>query len=202
MPIADLFNPPARLDIPAVNRARRWWQHLTPNRQDRVALLAPIAAVVLFMAAIVAALGYLQIEEMDREQQAVQRDVEYTQQRLRLRLLERQEQLSRIGRALSSREINAEGFRARVAALRRAAAPPLAPLARMPRVARKAAEQVVGQSHLRGRGARLQVAQGLRRALRYASRQLRRRSGQRRHRRPRGRHWPAKHAARSERRRR
>jgi MoaA/NifB/PqqE/SkfB family radical SAM enzyme len=34
---------------------------------------------------------------MDREQQAVQRDVEYTQQRLRLRLLERQEQLSRIG---------------------------------------------------------------------------------------------------------
>jgi len=117
MPIADLFTLPARLEFPAVHRARRWWQHLTPHRQDWVALLAPIAAVVLFMGAIVAALGYLQIEEMDREQQAVQRDVEYTQQRLRLRLLERQEQLARIGRALSSHEINAEGFRARVAAL-------------------------------------------------------------------------------------
>ena len=117
MPIADLFTLPARLEFPAVHRARRWWQHLTPHRQDWVALFAPIAAVVLFMGAIVAALGYLQIEEMDREQQAVQRDVEYTQQRLRLRLLERQEQLARIGRALSSHEINAEGFRARVAAL-------------------------------------------------------------------------------------
>ena len=117
MPIADLFTLPARLEIPVVKRARRWWQHLTPHRQDWVAMLAPLAAVALFMAAIVAALGYLQIEEMDREQQAVQRDVEYTQQRLRLRLLERQEQLTRIARALSNREINAEGFRTRIAAL-------------------------------------------------------------------------------------
>ncbi len=117
MPIADLFMLPERLEIPTVSRARRWWQHLTPHRQDWVAMLAPLAAVVLFMAAIVAALGYLQIEEMDREQEAVQRDVEYTQQRLRLRLLERQEQLSRIGRELSSHEINAEGFRTRVAVL-------------------------------------------------------------------------------------
>ena len=80
-------------------------------------MLAPLAAVAMFMAAIVAALGYLQIEEMDREQQAVQRDVEYTHQRLRLRLLERQEQLSRIGREISNHEISAEGFRSRVATL-------------------------------------------------------------------------------------
>ncbi len=117
MPIADFIKLPSSLDIPAVNRARRWWQHLTPSRQDWVAMLAPLAAVVLFMAAIVAALGYLQLEEMDREQEAVQRDVEYTQQRLRLRLLERQEQLARIARALSSKEINSEGFRTRVAVL-------------------------------------------------------------------------------------
>ncbi len=117
MPIADFIKLPSSLDIPAVNRARRWWQHLTPSRQDWVAMLAPLAAVVLFMAAIVAALGYLQLEEMDREQEAVQRDVEYTQQRLRLRLLERQEQLARIARALSSKEINGEGFRTRVAVL-------------------------------------------------------------------------------------
>ncbi len=117
MPIADLFNLPVRLEIPAVRRARRWWQHLNPHRQDWVAMLAPLAAVVLFMAAIVAALGYLQLEEMDREQEAVQRDVEYTQQRLRLRLLERQEQLTRIARDLSNHEINAEGFRTRVAGL-------------------------------------------------------------------------------------
>ncbi|MEO6319471.1 MAG: PAS domain S-box protein, partial [Polaromonas sp.] len=46
----------------------------------------------------------------DREQQAVTRDVEYAQQRLRLRLLERQEQLMRIGRDVSNKEIDTEEF--------------------------------------------------------------------------------------------
>nr|WP_315465886.1 PAS domain S-box protein [uncultured Rhodoferax sp.] len=103
--------------IPAVERAKRWWHRLTPHRQDRVAMLAPLAAVLLFFAAIVAALGYLRLEEMDREQEAVQRDVEYTQQRLRLRLLERQEQISRIARELANREIDAFDFKLRAASL-------------------------------------------------------------------------------------
>jgi PAS domain S-box-containing protein len=94
-------------------RARRWWHKQTPLRQDRVAGLAPLAAVLLFFAAIVSALGYLRLEEIDREQQAVQRDVEYTHQRLRLRLLERQEQLMRIAREISNRELDVEDFRAR-----------------------------------------------------------------------------------------
>ena len=80
-------------------------------------MLAPLAAVVVFMVAIVTALGYLQMEEIEREQEAVQRDVEYTQQRLRLRLLERQEQLSRIARSLSKQEANGDGFRTGVASL-------------------------------------------------------------------------------------
>jgi hypothetical protein len=63
---------------------------LTPQRQDRVAFLAPLAAVVLFFAVIVATLRYLRLEESNREQQTVQRDLEYTQQRMHLRLLEQQ----------------------------------------------------------------------------------------------------------------
>src|SRR5450759_2396107 len=90
-----------------------WWQRLTPQRQDRFAMLAPLAAVLLFLAAIVAAFGYLRLEEIDREQEAVKRDVEYTQQRLRLRLLERQEQLMRIAREISNRELNGYEFRNR-----------------------------------------------------------------------------------------
>ena len=86
---------------------------MAPHRQDRVAGLAPLAAVLLFFAAIVSALGYLRLEEIDREQQAVQRDVEYTQQRLRLRLLERQEQLMHIAREISNRELDVDDFRAR-----------------------------------------------------------------------------------------
>jgi PAS domain S-box-containing protein len=80
--------------------------------QDRFAVLAPLAAVLLFLAAIIAAFGYLRLEELEREQEAVNRDVEYTQQQLRLRLLERQEQLMRMAREISNREIEVGDFRA------------------------------------------------------------------------------------------
>jgi PAS domain S-box-containing protein len=113
MSVSNRSFQPDRHGISTVNRARRWWHRLTPHRQDRIAGLAPLASVLLFFAAIVSALGYLRVEEIDREQQAVQRDVEYTQQRLRLRLLERQEQLMRISREISNRELEVEDFRAR-----------------------------------------------------------------------------------------
>jgi predicted outer membrane lipoprotein len=89
---------------------RRWWRRQTPGRQDRFAMLAPLAAVLLFLAAIISAFWYLRLEEMDREQEAVRRDVEYAQQRLRLRLLERQEQLMRIARDISNKEVDPEEF--------------------------------------------------------------------------------------------
>lgn len=73
-------------------------------------MLAPLAAVLLFLAAIISAFWYLRLEEMDREQEAVKRDVEYAQQRVRLRLLERQEQLMRIARDISNKEVDTEEF--------------------------------------------------------------------------------------------
>jgi predicted outer membrane lipoprotein len=69
-------------------------------------MLAPLAAVLLFLAAIISAFWYLRLEEMDREQEAVRRDVEYAQQRMRLRLLERQEQLMRMARDISNKEVD------------------------------------------------------------------------------------------------
>jgi PAS domain S-box-containing protein len=89
---------------------RHWWRKQSPSRQDRFITLGPLLAVMLFLAAVVAAFGYLRIEEIDREQQAVRRDVEYAQQRLRLRLLERQEQLMRVARDVSNKEIDEEEF--------------------------------------------------------------------------------------------
>src|SRR5215208_3279333 len=89
---------------------RRWWRRQTPVLQDRFAMLAPLAAVLLFLAAIISAFGYLRLEEMDREQEAVKRDVEYAQQRIRLRLLERQEQLMRLARDISNKEVDADEF--------------------------------------------------------------------------------------------
>ena len=95
---------------------RTRWQRLLKG-QDPIAQLAPLAAVLLFLAAIVSAFWYLRLEETRREQEAVKRDVEYSQQRLRLRLLERQEQLMRLARELADREMTALQFDARAEAM-------------------------------------------------------------------------------------
>jgi PAS domain S-box-containing protein len=94
-----------------------WWRSQSPNRQDRFANLAPVAAVVLFLAAIASAFWYLRVEEIEREQEAIKRDVEYAQQRLRLRLLERQEQVMRLARDVSNKEIRTDQFLSRAEAL-------------------------------------------------------------------------------------
>ena len=106
---------PRKLSALAALRAR-WWR-LSPQGQDRFAVLAPLASVVLFLTAIAASFAYLRLEEIHRDQEAVQRDVEYTQQRLRLHLLERQEQLMRIAREISNQEIDADDLPARAESL-------------------------------------------------------------------------------------
>jgi PAS domain S-box-containing protein len=103
--------------LPAVALLRQWWRRQSPHRQDRYAMLAPLAAVLLFLAAIVAVFAYLRLEEIDREQEALRHDLEYAQQQLRLRLLERQEQLMRVARELANRELDAEEFKTRAETL-------------------------------------------------------------------------------------
>ena len=103
-----------RLQWPLVGKIRRWWMDLNPTRQDRLAMLAPMASVLVFFLAIVAALTYLRVEEMNRDQEAIERDVEFAQQSLRQRLTERQEQLSRLGREIANREASAEEVRMRI----------------------------------------------------------------------------------------
>ena len=110
MLMQDSTLPEPHEAVPPVPWLRRWWRRQTPGRQDRFAMLAPLAAVLLFLAAIISAFWYLRLEEMDREQEADRRDVEYAQQRLRLRLLERQEQLMRIARDISNKDIDPEEF--------------------------------------------------------------------------------------------
>ena len=72
--------------------------------------MAPLAAVVLFMAAITSAFWYLRYEELDREQEVIRRDVEYAQQRLRLRLIDKQAQISQMAQSIGNREITTQGF--------------------------------------------------------------------------------------------
>ncbi|MCB8747955.1 PAS domain S-box protein [Rhodoferax sp. U2-2l] len=97
-------------------RLRFWWKAQTTHRQDSLAMLAPLAAVLLFLVVILSAFAYLRFEEIAREREAIHRDVEYTQQRLRLRLLEQQEQLMRFAREMAAREISSDDFLARAEA--------------------------------------------------------------------------------------
>ncbi|QNP48880.1 PAS domain-containing sensor histidine kinase [Diaphorobacter aerolatus] len=110
------FKPKETLKTP-VRWWRTWWRSLSPNRQDRFAALAPLVAVLMFLAAIVISFWYLRTEEVDREKEALKRDVEYAQQRVRLRLLERQEQVMRIARDLSNQDMDRAEFDRRAEAL-------------------------------------------------------------------------------------
>jgi PAS domain S-box-containing protein len=89
---------------------RTWWRKQTPHRQDRFALLGPIVSVLLFLIVILASFAYLRLEEIDREQESIKRDVEYAQQNLRLRLLDRQEEFQRLARDIASNDINNDSF--------------------------------------------------------------------------------------------
>jgi PAS domain S-box-containing protein len=111
-PFAKLYASLLRV-LPIPKRLRDWWNRQAPHRQDRYAMLAPLVAVLFFFIAIVVTVGYLRVEEMEREQEALRRDVEYAQQRLRLRLLERQEDLTRMAKQISNRELNVAEFRHR-----------------------------------------------------------------------------------------
>ena len=88
----------------------RWWRRQSLARQDRFATLGPLVSVLLFLAAIISAFWYLRNEEFEREQEAVKRDTEISQQQIRLRLIENQEQLVRIAREIGTRAIDADEF--------------------------------------------------------------------------------------------
>ncbi|KAF1023878.1 MAG: Sensor protein FixL [Paracidovorax wautersii] len=91
---------PSNLAASARSSIDRWWDKQSPSRQDRYMVLAPLGAVLLFLAAISAAFFYLRAEEISRGQETVVRDVENMRQQIRLRLVEQQEQFIHIAREL------------------------------------------------------------------------------------------------------
>ena len=88
----------------------RWWVHQPAASQDRFVTLAPLASVLLFLAAIISAFWYLRNEEVERETESLKRDTEIVQQQLRLHLIENQEQLVRMASELMKRETDIDDF--------------------------------------------------------------------------------------------
>ena len=60
-------------------------------------MIGPLISVLLFSTALVSTVAYLRIEEVDREQEAVNRDSNFALQSLKLRVMDRIGQLTRIG---------------------------------------------------------------------------------------------------------
>ena len=106
----DLPSPADHRLVRAQRLFGRWWRRQSPTQQDRLATMAPLISVLLFLAAIIAAFWYLRNEEIEREADAVQRDTEIAQQQMRLVLADDQEQLLRLARDLASRTIDARSF--------------------------------------------------------------------------------------------
>src|SRR5262245_16470205 len=95
---------------PWPRRFLAWWRRLSPARQDRIATFGPLFSVMLFLGAIVTAFWYLRTEEIDREQQSIQRDTEVVQQQIRLRLIDNQEQLGRLAREVATGAMDTDKF--------------------------------------------------------------------------------------------
>ena len=97
-----------------VSSARRlaglWWRRQSPARQDRLATVAPLVSVLMFLATITAAFWYLRNEETAREIESVRRDTEITQQQIALRLNDTEAQLVRLARELVARPLDATEF--------------------------------------------------------------------------------------------
>ena len=100
----------------------RWWRRQSPAHQDRLATFGPLASVLLFLAAIIAAFWYLRNEELEREAEAVTRDTEIAQQQIRLRLIENQEQLVRMAREFVSHDVDVANVKGKANANARAQA--------------------------------------------------------------------------------
>ncbi len=83
---------------PAAFHWRTWWRTQSPVRQDRLAMIAPIITVLLFLAVVFLTIGYLRFEEDNRERESLKRDGDYAQTQLRERLQERKEQVLQIAK--------------------------------------------------------------------------------------------------------
>lgn len=100
-----------RLRPPLRHRVRRL---ATP---ERLLSVGPLITVVLFLSAVAVAMTFLRFEEIEREQETVTRDVEYAQQRMRLRLITLEEHLMRTSQRLGEQSLQANAFKSEAADL-------------------------------------------------------------------------------------
>lgn len=100
-----------------LRRLQAWWRRQSPVRQDRYAVIAPVATVVLFVAVVALLMSYLRMEESDREQASIQRDLDYTRNQLKEHLEDRKDQLRQLAQKISLNGLRTTEFLAKAKAL-------------------------------------------------------------------------------------
>ena len=80
---------------------RKWWHSLPEHRQDRLASIGPLLSVLLFGLAVLAAMGYLRLQEVTAMRQSLQHDSEYAHQFLCARLNRQREGLLQVAQQLA-----------------------------------------------------------------------------------------------------
>ncbi|MDR0275523.1 MAG: PAS domain S-box protein [Burkholderiaceae bacterium] len=97
--------PAADVEHGASSAPAPFWPGLNRRGAEWLGNFGALAAVLLFLAVVAASFWYLRQEEARREQEAVERDVEYAGQRLRLHMQERQELVMRLAREMADGEV-------------------------------------------------------------------------------------------------
>lgn len=79
-----------------------WWKNQTSSQKDRWTVFGTVTPILVFLFAVSLAIGYLRFEEYERDQESLLHDSNYAQQYLRLRILDKQDQLQKLSLNLSS----------------------------------------------------------------------------------------------------
>ncbi len=102
------MNQPPRASRPF--SPSRWWYSLPEHRQDRLASLGPLLAVLLFVLAVLATMAYLRMQEITAARQTLEHDGGYAHQQLSVRLARQREALERSARQLAQPGDTAKRF--------------------------------------------------------------------------------------------
>lgn len=79
-----------------------WWKKQTTSQKDKWTVFGTVTPILVFLFAVSLAIGYLRFEEYERDQESLFQDSNYAQQYLRLRILDKQDQLQQLSLNLSS----------------------------------------------------------------------------------------------------
>lgn len=100
---------------------KTWWRRLSVPWQDRLVSVLSLIGVVLFISAVLMSISFLRMDAQKAQMQAVLRDGDHLAQRINTYVVERQEQLMRLARALESENTSAREFSSSVNEILRSA---------------------------------------------------------------------------------